>query len=128
MKSLKQNNKGISLREIIVTVSIIAIVVVPLISGFFTAMEINSDSRRIQNATYIAQDVMEIVKAKDIESLVQYSVDTYGINAIVENNIIINNILIIHQRLALLLYSANNSTTNLFSSILSSPLNYKIYY
>ena len=88
MKSLKQNNKGISLIEIIVTVSIIAIVVVPLISGFFTAMEINSDSRRIQNATYIAQDVMEIVKAKDIDALMQYSVDTYNVQANVENKTI----------------------------------------
>ena len=64
---MKRNNKGISLIEIVVTVAVIAIVVVPLISGFFTAMGINSDSRRMQNATNIAQDVMEVVKAKDIE-------------------------------------------------------------
>lgn len=84
METIKKNNKGISLIEIVVTVSVIAIVVIPLISGFFTAMEINSDSRRIQNATNIAQDVMEIVKAKDIDALLEYSMTNYEVTGVGE--------------------------------------------
>lgn len=69
MKSLKKNNEGFSLIELIVTITVIAIVAIPFIRSFMTAMNVNSEARRLQNATTVAQDMTEYFKAKSIEEL-----------------------------------------------------------
>lgn len=75
----KNNNKGFSLIELIVTIAIIAIVVSPFLRSFFLAMDIDSDARRLQNASMVSQDIMEQLKAHSIEEIKSISVDTYGV-------------------------------------------------
>ena len=75
----KDSNKGFSLVEIIVTIAIIAVVVAPFLRSFFLAMDINSDARRLQNASMVSQDIMEQFKANSIEYMEKVSNDTYGI-------------------------------------------------
>lgn len=65
MGSLKKNiqqNKGFTLLELLVAISILAILTVPLINSFITAGRVGRDSRRMQNATTAAQSVMEHLK------------------------------------------------------------------
>lgn len=81
MKSIKKNNNGFSLIELIVTIAVIAIVIVPFLKSFFTSMEVNNDARKIQNATAVAQDVVEKFKAKTIDEMIAYYQEK-GINAI----------------------------------------------
>lgn len=75
MKLGKHNNKGFSLIELIVTIAVIAIVVIPFLRSFFTAMSVNSDARKIQNATALAQDTVEEFKAKTVEDMISFYED-----------------------------------------------------
>lgn len=77
----KNNNKGFSLIELIVTIAIIALVVSPFLRSFFLAMDINSDARRLQNASMVSQDIMEQFKANSIDDMVKKSKDVYGVEA-----------------------------------------------
>ena len=66
---LKQNNKGMSLIEIMVTIAMIIIIAGPLINAFLNAMGVNSSARQIQNGTTVAQDMFERFQALSIEEL-----------------------------------------------------------
>lgn len=66
---LKQNNKGMSLIEIMVTIAMIIIMAGPLINAFLNAMGVNSSAREIQNGTTVAQDMFERFQVLSIEEL-----------------------------------------------------------
>lgn len=66
---LKQNNKGMSLIEIMVTIAMIIIMAGPLINAFLNAMGVNSSAREIQNGTTVAQDMFEKFQVLSIEEL-----------------------------------------------------------
>ena len=85
MKSKKLNNSGFTLIELIVTIAVLAIVIVPFLRSFFLSMDLNADSRRIQNATSVAQSVMEELQMKKISNLTTYKdVDGVVVNPEVE--------------------------------------------
>ena len=63
------NNLGFSIVEVLVAVAILAIVFAPLLKSFSTAAIVNGKSQRIQNATSLAEGVMEDVKGKSIQEL-----------------------------------------------------------
>lgn len=62
-------NKGFSLVELLVAVTILAIIVVPLMHMFVTATRINVKSRNTLRATTVAQDIMEGLKAYNIDEI-----------------------------------------------------------
>ena len=66
---LKQNNKGMSLIEIMVTIAMIIIMAGPLINAFLNAMGVNSSAREIQNGTTVAQDMFERFQVLSMEEL-----------------------------------------------------------
>ena len=66
---IKQNNKGVSLIEIMVTIAMIVIIAGPLINSFLNAMSVNSNARKIQNGTTVAQDIVEEIEALSLEQL-----------------------------------------------------------
>lgn len=70
ISTVKKNNKGISLVEILATIAIIAIIAAPLINSFISAMKVNSEARTIQNGTAVAQDTAEIFKTFSLETLI----------------------------------------------------------
>lgn len=62
-------NAGFSLVELLIAVIILAIIVVPMLHGFVTSARMNGKARVAQRATTVAQDIMEGLKAYDIEEL-----------------------------------------------------------
>ncbi len=69
-KSRKLNkNAGFSLVELLIAVTILAIIVIPLLHLFVTSTRMNVKSRQTLRATTVAQDIMEGLKAYDIDEL-----------------------------------------------------------
>ncbi len=68
-KDVHINNKGLSLVELLIAVTILAIIVVPLLHAFVSSARINSKSKATQRITTIGQDIMEGLKAYSIEDL-----------------------------------------------------------
>ena len=69
--NFQQRNKdaGFSLVELLIAVIILAIIVVPMLHGFVTSARMNGKAKQVQRATTVAQDIMEGLKAYDIEEL-----------------------------------------------------------
>lgn len=83
------NNKGFTLIEIIITIAILSIVIVPLSSMFIQAAKMNSMAAEEYDATLIAQKYFEEIKAIDNDidaSLLNYSYnaneDTFSKNIV----------------------------------------------
>lgn len=68
---LKQNNKGVSLVEVLVTVAMIAIMAGPLLNSFLNARGVNSNARVIQNGTIVAQDTAEEFEALPLAQIIE---------------------------------------------------------
>lgn len=64
-----KKNKGFSLVELLVSITILAIIAVPIMHGFVSASKTNAKARKIEQATTVAQNVMEDVKATPLEEL-----------------------------------------------------------
>lgn len=62
-------NAGFSLVELLIGVTILAVITVPLLHMFVTSNKINAKSRITLRATVVAQDVMEGLKAYSVEEL-----------------------------------------------------------
>lgn len=62
-------NAGFSLVELLIAVTILAIIVVPLLHMFVTSTKINVKSRQTLRATTVAQDIMEGLKAYTLEEV-----------------------------------------------------------
>lgn len=67
--SQKLNNRGLSLVELLVAVTILAVITVPMLHMFVTSGKINAKSRVTLRATFLAQDVLESLKAYHVEEL-----------------------------------------------------------
>lgn len=63
------DNTGFSLIELLVAVAILAAVFTPIIKSFSTAAIVNSKAQRVQNATSLAESIMEDVKSKSVKNL-----------------------------------------------------------
>lgn len=64
---IKDNNKGFTLVELIITVVILALVVAPFLSSFITASKTNVKSKKIEKANEIGEHVIEEFKASSID-------------------------------------------------------------
>lgn len=69
MRQLKGNDKGLSLIEVLVAVMILAIVATPFLHSFVTAANTNSKAKAMNNATVLAQSVMEGLKAEPLQEI-----------------------------------------------------------
>ena len=67
--SKRINNKGMSLVELLIAVTILAIIVVPLLHSFVSSARINRKAKITQKLTTMGQDVMEGLKAYNVEDL-----------------------------------------------------------
>lgn len=63
------DNRGFSLVELLIAVVILAIIAIPLMRLFVSSTRINVKSRTTLRATTVAQDIMEGLKAYNIEEL-----------------------------------------------------------
>lgn len=62
MKKIKKHNRGYSLIEILISITILGIVMVSLLSYFSTAIKANMNAQKLQQTTMMAQTVMERCK------------------------------------------------------------------
>lgn len=69
------DNSGFTLVELLVSMAILGIVFIPILRSFMAATLTNSKAQKIQNATSVAQDVMENIKSKRIVELVSEASD-----------------------------------------------------
>jgi prepilin-type N-terminal cleavage/methylation domain-containing protein len=69
IKDRKIDNQGFSLVEVLVAVVILAIIVVPFLNAFMVSTKTNAKSKNILKATTIAQNILEGLKAADIEDI-----------------------------------------------------------
>lgn len=63
------NNKGFSLVELLIAVAILAIIVIPTMKLFVTSAKFNFKSRKSLRTTTIAQDIMEGLRAYNIDEI-----------------------------------------------------------
>lgn len=68
-RDTKASNAGFSLVELLIAVTILAIIVIPLLHMFVTSTRINVKSRQMLRATTVAQDIMEGLKAYTLEEV-----------------------------------------------------------
>ena len=62
-------NAGFSLLELLIAVTILAIITIPMLHMFVTSARINGKSRITLRATVLAQDIVEALKAYHIEEI-----------------------------------------------------------
>ena len=60
------DNKGFSLIELLISIAILAIMLAPLLNNFVTAAKVSVKAKKIQNETFLAQNILEEVKAQSI--------------------------------------------------------------
>ena len=65
----KLNNRGMSLVEVIISITILSIVVVPTLQALTSAMTYNARARRRQELTLSGERIMESVYGYDIEDV-----------------------------------------------------------
>lgn len=66
---MKKSDKGFTLLELLIAVSILAIIIVPLLRGFVSSHRVNAKSRHLMRATTLAQNEMEIFEKEKLEDL-----------------------------------------------------------
>lgn len=68
-KTQLNKNAGFSLVELLIAITILAIIVIPLLNSFLSSHKLNVKSRQTLRATTMAQDIMEGLKAYNLEEL-----------------------------------------------------------
>lgn len=59
LRKFKDDNRGITLVELIVSIAILALIVLPFLNAFVTATKTNVKARNKMNATHLATNIME---------------------------------------------------------------------
>lgn len=68
---MRQDNRGVSLIEIIIAITILVICAVPLFKSMILSSQMNTKSRQLLAATNTAEAVMENLKADGLEEFIQ---------------------------------------------------------
>ena len=63
MKQIKDDNRGLSLIEVLIAMVILAIVITPILHSFVTTATANTKAKNMHRATVLAQSVMEGLKS-----------------------------------------------------------------
>lgn len=72
---MTKKNKGFTLVEVLIAITILAIIVTPLLHAFVTAANVNSKSRRLLDSNTLSQNIIEEVKSTslgELDSLYDY--------------------------------------------------------
>lgn len=66
-----KDNRGSSLVELVVSIAILGIVLLPILNGFVVAARANAESKRVQTQNVIVQDIMEEMKGRKLEDIIE---------------------------------------------------------
>lgn len=69
-KTLRENQKGFSLIEVLVCIVIVVIICIPLFAGFRTSSLLNNRAHHTQVATAYAQETVEEIKRLSVQELI----------------------------------------------------------
>ena len=69
MRKLRDDDRGITLVELIVSIAILAIIVLPFLNSFLMAAKTNAKSKNELNATHLAENIMEGVEKNSMKTL-----------------------------------------------------------
>ena len=69
MRKLRDDDRGITLVELIVSIAILAIIVLPFLNSFVMAAKTNAKSKNELNATHLAENIMEGVEKNSMKTL-----------------------------------------------------------
>ena len=67
MRKLKNDDRGVTLVEIIVSIAILAIIVLPFLNAFVTATKTNVKAKNEMNATHLATNIMEGIEKNSMK-------------------------------------------------------------
>lgn len=85
MRESKNNNKGFSLVEMLVAVTILVIVVAPLSQVLISSSKVNQKTKKTMSATDMAQNMFESIKTKGPEhAIVELSSLAYSDNVVLD--------------------------------------------
>lgn len=74
MKEIKKDNHGFTFIELLISITILAFAIIPLVNIFVTGSRTNLKSRKMQNATTLGQNAMEGLKKLNMtETLDQFN-------------------------------------------------------
>ena len=65
-EKIQKNNQGFSLLELLISVTILAIIVIPMMHSFVTSARTNAKAKKVMEATSAGQNVIEAVKADSL--------------------------------------------------------------
>ena len=69
LRKFKDDNRGITLVELIVSIAILALIVLPFLNAFVTATKTNVKARNKMNATHLATNIMEGIENNSIKTM-----------------------------------------------------------
>lgn len=75
-KRKKISNQGFTLVEVLVAITILAIVVLPFLNSFYMAARTNAKAKKLMDATTAAQNVLEELKAETLEDFLNAHTST----------------------------------------------------
>ena len=70
-KQMQKNNKGFSLLELLIAMTILSIVAVAFYNSLVVSMRVNAKAKLAHKATTLAQEIVEGCKGENLESLLQ---------------------------------------------------------
>lgn len=64
------NDRGFSLIELVISIAVLVIIMVPLMNNFFRSMQMNKKAEKLQLQSNLAASIMEGLKASDMTELI----------------------------------------------------------
>lgn len=80
------NNHGFSLVELIISIAILAIIMIPLMNNFFRSMQMNKKAEELQVKSNVASNIMEGLKILPIQ-MIQEQFSSVGSFNIINNSV-----------------------------------------
>jgi prepilin-type N-terminal cleavage/methylation domain-containing protein len=65
------NDRGFSLVELLISIAVLVIVMVPLMSNFFRSMQMNKRAEKLQLQSNLAASILEGLKANDMDTILK---------------------------------------------------------
>ncbi|WP_167955240.1 type IV pilus modification PilV family protein [Anaerosporobacter faecicola] len=69
MHKFRKDDRGVTLIELLISIAVLAIIVIPLLNSFLFSVKMNARAKQKQKATMVAENISERVKAETLETI-----------------------------------------------------------